>query len=79
MKKKLGNVYNGLLAWSKFSSIKIVATFTDKPFPLDASGTERNRSMLSIEAVLLMSEVFLFLEDPADEGFFLVLGDCSFE
>ena len=56
-----------------------MATFSDKPFPLDALGTERNKSILSIEAVLLMSELALFLKDPADEGFLLVLGECPCE
>lgn len=52
-------------------------TFSDKPLPSKVLGTERNKSMLSMEAVLLICCEPLFLKEPTDEGFLLVLGEYS--
>ena len=51
-------------------------TFPDKLFLSKTLGTERNPSKLSNEDVRLMRREAVFLKEPEDEGFLLILGEC---
>ena len=66
-----------MILYSFFVNVLMFLTFSDKPFPSKVLGTERNKSMLSMETVLLIRCEPLFLKEPTDAGFLLVLGEYS--